>query len=110
MPVVGTDHGREELLRGEEVRHKVDVDGPAQRRLLLVDNGGRQGDAGVVDEDGRVAHLTPHLGRDLAHGVPRCHIELVEDGVGRVGPLWHAYVGSDHLDATAREASGDSLA
>lgn len=82
MTVVGLDHGREELLRHQEVRDGVDLKCLTDPRLWLIKYGRCRSNACIVDYDGWLAMIRTDgqcrcvdLGR-------RGDIRLVEGSVG----------------------------
>lgn len=76
--VVGGDHGGEELLGRPVVGEGVDVEGEADVALRGVEDAAALDDAGVVDEDGRLADGLADLGRDGGDGLGGGDVALEE--------------------------------
>lgn len=78
VAVVPLDHGGHELLHHQEVGEGVDLEGPADGSLGLVEDGHGVANSGVVDQNGGLAMVLADLrssGCDLSGG---CDIDLVE--------------------------------
>lgn len=85
MSVVVLDHARQELLDHPPMRHRVDLECRPDLFLWLVDDRPVQADAGVIDQDSRVAVVLPNLVPDFLD--VRCggDVGFVE---GDVGGCW----------------------
>lgn len=78
VAVVGAHHCGEELADEQEVGDDVDVKGAADVLLGGVEDGAAEADAGVVDEDGRVAVRGADGGGDGGDVGGFGHVEGVE--------------------------------
>lgn len=111
VALVDLDHVREELLHQGPVRQAVDVKDLVQKVLGHLEDGQGPRNAGVVDQDGRVAQVLPDGVGGLGHGVGRRDITLVvaDERVGGKVLWWVLDIQDGDLDSTGYQALDDAI-
>lgn len=82
MALLARDHSREEFLDRVPVADEVDVEDLLEVLVGDIEDAERPANAGVVDENGRVAELGLDLVGDLGDAGGLCNVALVEVDVG----------------------------
>lgn len=107
--VVAADHVREELARQPVVGEGVDLELEASVGLAAAEDGAAAADAGVVDQDGGLAHGGADGGGGIGDGCRRGDVAFVEaDCCGQEGGVLRRLdVQDGHFDAAVAEQARD---